>query len=239
MAFYLKDINDNGEHDFVVPVDEDGVVIDEGFWDHFVRSPQRQAQLAANDVSYTWDRLIETFNSHILEGTQYYTTEPDVKASEKLMRFLAKESRIRRRSLAKLLLGLIGQTPRSQRATRVILPLDQGNPYYVFLLLPHLDPVPDDEYREVRRRFLQACCMVTKLKFPDAHDIIGIATETGANEVRSEDALYYDTRHWTEKDEAEATSLQHDLNLLTDMRMFHGTEMEYPTTPNQSTNSVV
>ena len=129
---------------------------------------------------------------------------------------------------ARSLLELIEKTPPSYRATRVMLPSREGDPFYVFLLLPHLQGVPYAEYREVRMKLLEACCLVTKLKFAGALDIVGIASETGVNEYRSEDAMYYDARGWGPEQEAEARSLQEDLGLLNRTTMFKGTEKEYP-----------
>ncbi len=228
LAFYLGHLNENGEHDFVMSPDFNGMAIDEGFWEDFVQSPEQQAQLAANLVSYSWDALIETFNKHILENTQYYTTHPGIDTSERVIRFLAREPRTRRRLLARSLLELIEKTPSSYKATRVMLPSKEGDPFYVFLLLPHLKGVPLIEYREVRMKLLEACCIVAKLKFPDANDIVGIATETGQSEYRSEDAIYYDGRGWGPEEKAEAQSLQEDLGLLTRTTMFRSTEKEYP-----------
>lgn len=231
LAFYLKYLDDTGEHDFVIPPHITLVGIEEGLWEAFTRSPERRAQLAANEVSYSWDALIETFSAHILAGTQYYTTHPgyeNLSNQEKIFRLLAREPRTRRRLLARSLLEAISSTPKTKRFTRVMLPSKPGDPYYVFLLLPHLASVPYEEYREVRRKFLEACCLVTKLEFPDAQDIIGIATESGRTAEGSEDALYYDARDWTEVERAEAESLQRDLDLLTRVTKVEGTEREYP-----------
>ena len=109
-----------------------------------------------------------------------------------------------------------------------MLPSKEGDPFYVFLLLPHLEGVPYAEYREVRMRLLEAYCLVTKLLYPHAQDIVGIATETGLSEYRSEDAMYYDARGWGPEEQAEAQSLQEDLGLLTRTTMFKSTEKEYP-----------
>ena len=236
LGYYLKDINSKGEHDFIVPENASHVYIEEGFWNLFTRSSQRQHQVRANEVSYFWDMLIERFNKHILGGTQYYSTHPDVEQAEQVMRHLARESRTRRRMLARSLLSIVETTPSSMRRTRVIQPSGEGDPYYVFLLLPQFEKQPDDEYRIMRQHFLMACCMVTKLVYPDAQDIIGIATETGSvmNEHRSEDALYFDTRYWTEEQQAEAQKLQQNLGILTDVTTFAGVEQEYPSIPGES-----
>lgn len=228
LAFYLRELNESGEHDFVVPPDTHKVYIEEGHWEDFSRHPQRLAQVDANRVSYAWDALIETFSGHIFAGTSYTMSHPELRDQEKLFRLFAREPRTRRRMLARSLFELIKKSPRSQRATRVILPSQEGEPYYVFLLLPELEHVPYAQYREVRRKFLNACCMVTKLKFPEAQDILGIATETGINENSSHDAAYFDAREWTAEDEAEAQSLHEDLGLLVNVNEFASRELEYP-----------
>jgi hypothetical protein len=230
LAFYLMDLNDLGEHDFIVPSHITKVAIVEGLWEEFTRSPERLAQLAANEVSYSWDALIEAFSIHVLAGTQYYTTHPgyeNLSPQEKIFRFLAREPRTRRRFLVRGLLEAIRDTPKTMRFTRVMLPSKPGDPYYVFLL-PHLPSVTYEEYREGRLKFLEACCMVAKLKFPEAEDVVGIATESGRGVKGTEDILYYDARVWTEDDAAEARSLQRDLNLLTEVTKVEGTEKEYP-----------
>lgn len=229
LAWYLRDIDETGEHDFILPEDADTVVIPEGMWDEFIHSTQRQAQIEANRVSYAWDALIETFNHHILAGTQYYSNHSDFRDLDLIMRFLARENRTRRRMLARTLLEIIQTTPKTLRRTCVVQPSRPGDPYYVFLLLPHPEWVPYDQYRAVRREFLSACCMVTKLMYPDAQDIVAIATETGAdNEGRSEDAFYFDAHNWSDEQQSEAKRLQQELGLLTNVKKHQGVEQEYP-----------
>ncbi len=232
LAFYLAKLNAQGEHDFAVPSEYDFVGIEEGHWEEFACSPQRRAQLKANEISYTWDALIEQFGRHIINGTSRSQTHPGLGNQERLFRFFAREPRTRRRFLAKSLVGLIEKTPPTQRATRVIQPSQSGDPYYVFAVFPHLPSVPYDEYREVRGKLLEALCLVTRLKYPDALDIIGVATEVGiSQETRSEDALYFDARQWTEAEETEAKSLQKDLGLLEHVKEFASREYEFPVFP--------
>jgi hypothetical protein len=208
LAYYLQDVNENDEHDFIFEGEVTGVVIDEGFWEDFSSNPQRLAQLEANKISYAWDALIESFTKHILGATQYYSSHDDVASLEKIIRFLARESRTRRRMLAKSLLDIIRDTPNDMRFTRVIGPSYPGDPFYVFLLLPHSEYVSYRKYREVRQKFLEACCMVVKVNFPEALDVVGIATESGFGDGRSEDAIYLDCRKWTKEDQQEAKSLK-------------------------------
>jgi len=232
LAYYLRELNDEGEHDFIIPPEIEEIFIDEGLWAEFAHHPQRQAQKKEDEISYAWDALIEAFSAHILAGTQHFTTHPDIRDGEKSLRFMARESRTRRRMLARLLVELIDKThAKDFRAARVVLPSSPGDPHYVFLLLSEPTGKPYDEYREVRRNLLFAYCNVVKLKFPDAQDIIGIATETGNEERRSEDVLYFDAREWTEQDRAEAQCVADDLGLLADIRQFTSVEHEYPELP--------
>ena len=229
LAYYLRDINADGEHDFIVPADLNGLAIVEGLWDEFIHSPEYRAQQKANQVSYIWDRLIEQFNNHILGGTQYYTTPPGIEFSERNIRFLAREPRTRRRFLAQSLVDLIEKTPSSMKQARVIEPSRPGDPYFVILILPHPNGMPYEVYRERRRDLLEAYIMCTKSLYPQALDIVGIATENDPEaEHRSEDALYLDARGWTEEQQANARSFQQDIGLLTNLTKFAGVEREYP-----------
>lgn len=236
LAYYLKDINNDGEHDFIVPNNFNALVIPEGLWEGFLRNPRRKAQIEEDKVSYMWDMLIERFNKHILARTQYFTTSSTVRQSERSMRFLAREPRTRRRMLASSLLNLLETRPFSMKRARVLQPSRPGDPYYVFLLLPWFDRRSEEENREVRYKLLEAYCKVTKLMYPNAQDIMGIATETGSvlSEHRSEDAIYLNARYWTDEDQADAKQLQQDLSILTTITgPFKSVEQEYPQVPTQ------
>jgi len=234
LAYYLTNMNDVDEHDFVVPSDiVDGQIVnlcfDEGLWENFSQSPERQAQILADRVSYVWDGLIESVSNHVLGDTQYFTTHPSVKETEPLLRFLAREPRFHRRNLAAGLCGLIDSAPKDMRATRYICPSSAKEPYYVFLTLPRLDWMTYEEYREVRRNVLEDCCYNAKLKFPEAQHIVGIATESGFdNEGRSEDTMYVDAIDWTEEDDIRAKEASEALNILKNPNMFTIHDQEYP-----------
>ena len=200
LAFYLQKLDENGNHDFILPKEDKDInffMLEEGFWDDFVKSSQRASQLEANRISYSWDALIETFNMHILDDTQYLAYPKGVSNQEKTVKFLARENRTRRRMLTKSLYELMAKTAPSERGVRVGVPTRNGEPYYVFLLLPKPDDVSEDKYREYREKrggILEAYCLVVKYKFPDAEDVVGIATESGRRENGSEDLLYFDAR---------------------------------------------
>lgn len=159
LAYYLKNLNDKDEHDFVIPSHIKGQVthlVFDSHWEEFSQSPERQAQVSADKISYVWDKVIESFSKDVVEDTQYFTTHPGVKATESLLRFLARESRFRRRNLAAALCGLIESAPQDMRATCYVCSSSPQEPYYVFLTLPQFNWMTYEQYREARRSLLEA-----------------------------------------------------------------------------------
>jgi hypothetical protein len=232
LAYYLQKLNERGEHDFTIPEGYHGITIDEGLWEEFRGSQERAAQIKANEISYLWDRMIERFSHHLLAGTSLGSPGATVSDHEKIFRFMARESRLRRRLLAKAVTGLIEKAPPyrpSFRATRVVVPSLPGDPYYVLLLLTGPERESQERYRLARRNLLEVMCMVTKLQFPDALDIIGYATEPGPTAGSTEDALYFNARDWDDELQAEAQGYRDKLGLLTKFDSFSETVREYPT----------
>jgi hypothetical protein len=231
LAAYLAKLNDHGEHDFVFPAEMTAITLDEGHWAHFVKSPERKAQLEADRISYAWDALVEVFAKHLLGGTQFFSTHPgDISEQEKAFRFLARECRTRRRLLATALRQIIEKTSSTRMGVRVLSPSREGDPYYVFLIVPRWAAMPEAEYREGRHRLLTAYCAVAKVQYPDARFIVGFATEAGHrdDDSRSEDLVCLDATAWTPDMEERARVLQKDLGLLTKTQRFSGTFKEYP-----------
>src|SRR5258707_831546 len=71
-------------------------------------------------------------------------------------------------------------------------------------------------------------CSVTKLKFPEATHIIGLASEAGLPPQRSEDFIYMDASHWTAKDAARAKQIQKQFGFLRKVTREASREYEYP-----------
>lgn len=229
LAYYLSKLNDEGEHDFIVDKEINALGIDEGFWDDFVKSDQRKSQLAANRVSYSWDDLIEEFIKNILNDSQYIKDPLGPRNQEKIMRFLAREPRTRRRILMNSFFELLKKTSPSQKSVRIVVPSKKGDPYYVFLIVPHIYGTTESDYRKVRMKLLESYSLVVKHDFPDAEDIVGIATEPlTIIDYRSEDAIYFDARIWTPEQEEESKRLKRDLSLLENTKTYRSKEFEFP-----------
>lgn len=229
MAFYLKYVNEQDEHDFVVPSEVAAVAIEEGHYMNFLSCPERRAQVAANHISYSWDALLEKFIGHSLGATQHYTTSANLVDDERMYRFMAREPRTRRRMLSRALHEILEQATSERRRARIVQPSSPGDPFYVFLgFAPRQDRSYED-YRVLRRELLVRYAMAVKVKFADASDIIGIATEPASyGDDRSEDLVYMDGRNWTDREWEEARHWQTELHLFEEMRMYSATEQEYP-----------
>ena len=228
LAHYLTHLNTDGEYDFVFEKDVVSVTFDEGLWQDFVNSPERAGQLKANRISYVWDDIIERFTHHFLHGTSHYLSDTKLSSHELILRFFAREPRLRRRMLASTILDMVQTTPPHLRRLRVLPPTRPGDPYFVMLILPKPSGRSLDQYREVRRRYLEACCRVVKLDFPDALDVVGLASETSATVGRSEDAVYLDARLWTEEMASETARDKAALSILTAANRIQRVERDYP-----------
>jgi hypothetical protein len=73
-------------------------------------------------------------------------------------------------------------------------------------------------------------CLVAKLRFPDAQDIVGVATETIAlsKEGRSEDVIHVDVTTWTSEDDIQVKQIAQELKLSQDLQTFCDRYDEYP-----------
>ena len=235
---YMTKIKEE-EHDFDFPKDSDGIAILEGEWDRFCENPQRKAQLEEDKISYFWDALIEQFNTHALNGTQYMVFGGGIKDSERVMRFFASESRFKRRLLSKAVLGLIEKTPENICGRRFSVPLDELGPYYIFVAFPREKEHTEKEYRAFRGEYLKTCSMVVRSVYPKAHDIIGFATEAGKSlEGRSEDAMYFDGRRWNDEMHKEAKELQEKLRILIEPTYYKVHDTEFPDVPDKQVPKV-
>jgi len=209
LSFYMKNLNAKGEHDFVLPPEVNALTLTEGLWHAFENSPERKAQVEADKISYNWDSLINVFGRHALAGTSERTFPVGVGTTEKIMRFLASQSRLRRRVLASAFLDLIASTPPDKMKFRFIAAKQDDGVFFAFLVFPVMEDKPYEDYRKVRVEALGCYCKTLRLRIPDAKDIIGIATESGRmlRAEGSEDAIYLDGRVWTEEDRKDAEGI--------------------------------
>jgi hypothetical protein len=235
LAYYLSNINEDGQHDFVVWDKNElapfpsALVFDEGHWQRYSQSDQRKTQLAEDRVSYLWDKLIEEHSRHILEKTQYFRTGSTIGEAEILLRWLAREPRLRRRLLSIALGSFVKSAPTNQRATRYLIPTHAGEAYYVFLTLPTDACNEYSSYRAMRRTMLEIASVNLRQHYPDARHVVGLATEPGfENGGRSHDALYIDLNAFSNEELNEYAELAENLNMFTKPSFQYVSVDEYP-----------
>lgn len=230
LALYLRNLNPDGEHDFPDIKDNNGFILEEGFWEEFLKSEQYKSKKEADRISYGWDRLINSFLTHFFNQTFEKVSWNDVNEFEEGLRWMVKEPRTRRRLIMNTIYKKIEKTSPTESSSAVICPSNPGDPYYIFVLSPYDEKSYSSyqEYKEIRGEFLMAYCLILKYKFPDVVDLIGIATESGLSDNRSEDLIYHNFEGWTEENQKEAEDLYIRTGLLKDLTIHQSKEYEFP-----------
>jgi hypothetical protein len=144
---------------------------------------------------------------------------------------MAREPRWKRSGYSRVFADMLKTTAANKPRQVFLTPPTKDDPYYLLVLFPNpnIPSVSYDHYREKRRFYLEACCKIARLEYPDAKDIIGIATEPGLNnDGRSEDAAYLDGREWTPAMEEEAKELQERLGVFRTPKRKNIHLREYP-----------
>lgn len=233
LGIYLGRVDENTDHGFFFDDSDRAIAIEEGYWSDFVRSPERTSQRKANEISYSWDRLIEKFSFHIVTGTQHFATDRTVPIQETLIRWLARENRTRRRMISRKLGSMIMEAKQNHRRATLMMPSRPGDPFWVFLVLGQPPGVDREDYRWTRRELLTRYCAVVRYLHPNAEDICGIATDIYSEEGISEDAVYFDGREWSDEMQVDAREWHEEFGLLNNTKSTHFTEREYPAPPPQ------
>ena len=163
----------------------------EGDWVKLCNSNAYKAREKANQISHIWDELIEYQNWFIISGNSKVISESkNATSQEKLMRIMASESRLTRRSLGESFLTANKNETKESRFTRIILSTSKSSLAYVFLSLPHPDDLELEDYLEMRRYDIQLYAFGAKLKFEYINEIIGIVFEPNKNEFGLIDYFY-------------------------------------------------
>jgi hypothetical protein len=232
LARYLKHADGKGKRGFGLSDKFDVALIEEGGWKALLTNPQWLAKLEADKVSYAWDALIEKFAHYAATGEAELREGMGIADFERALRFLARESRVKRRSLADAILGIMQQArPGTERASRVVFPAEPGDPFYAFLALHKPEGIGHEKYRVKRREMLYALCLATRSRWPEARDVVGVATEPLSAKSRSEDLLYLDGSVWDSAMEEEAEAARAQFGLFNSLRMKQRHYSEYPVGP--------
>jgi hypothetical protein len=226
LAYYIRNTDKQGVHDFVLPDDQPQLVIDKGIWESTQRHPAYLRRKNDDKISYVWDRLILIFTKPMMDGSLLiWGNEFDIKRHELAVRIMAKETRLRRRGLSVDILEAIKIAHPEKRFARIIVepgPMQGGDTGYIFLQLPNTNNkygADYDAYREVRRQMLDIYCHVTKSRFPYLQRVIGIGTEPPKYTREggtSEDLVLIEFDEWSEEQQKKAEKMSKELNIFSE-----------------------
>ena len=252
LAYYLTSGSEDREHDFVKPSgkpfkENDRLVIEEGSYASLIRRPAYLRKKQADEISYVWDRLIESFTGNILAGTSVavFGETPDASEAEQGLRSLALEHRVHRRMMGELLLEAMQRAEQREedRFVRVVMP----DPYsadhrvaYVFLILAYPTRFElageYEQYRKVRANMLHAYCLCVLSENRHLKRVVGIAFDASSNVTGraggSEDIVAIEVHDWTETLERQVAELREKFDVMKPGRLEHGaiSAWEYPST---------
>jgi hypothetical protein len=232
LAYYLKNMNENQEHDFALDDRVQAVLFEDGIWFDFESGPQRSRQIQADQRSYLWDRIIERLAEDTRLAFEFAGHRINPEDSEEILRILASESRFRRRQLANALGDVIrNRHAGTDRMGRLIISSKSDDRPYLFMGLEHPSFVDYDTYRSVRMEMLVLYCESVWLRYPEVREIVGIATELGPSNTRTFDVTVVDLGSLREQDRDRVETNSRDLKLLRGVRERRVTDNEYPDEP--------
>lgn len=194
IAIYLMRYDPNKQqHSFPEAPSGSLIALREGDWTSLRASKSYRARRKANEISYLWDELIEFQNSHIISGTaSTIFGEESIEVYERIMRMMAQENRVTRRTLGKSIYRAHSINIQGKRFTRTVVRIPEGDRAYVFMTLPHPPEYTNEQYRGARMNDLMACCYRCKLKFENVKEVIGISFEPGKTKLTSVEYLLID-----------------------------------------------
>ena len=215
LAYYAIRTNDEGDHDFTAPEgrtweDIGSLEIEHGNWARYVSDSRYRAKKVANEISYTWDRLIETFTNHLMGGTSIVIEghSYSLTNSEIAVRHMAFQNRFLRRSHSKAILGALEIGRSRDVFFRAIIPPESSKRKetgFFFMTLKYLSWMDDrggyEKYRQMRSFYIQTYAQALLMKHRYLRQVIGIAMEPpGQGRGSSEDIVFAAQTDWTEQD---------------------------------------
>jgi len=231
LALYLRSLDprEPKRHGFGDTTGINVLSITEGEWADFESSPEKAERDAANADSYMWDRLIDRFAKHSIEGTQHFTSAADPQQTERTLRILNAVPRTGRRALAEQCYGRISTMgDRPYRVWGGRSP-DESKPAFTFLAVRRGDGEDPKEYRRRRLHMLTMCTALSRIRNPEVSSHVGIGHGPIGND-NSEDVVLVDDESWSPELEAEAMAFRDESGILRQVRETRSTAHEYPRT---------
>lgn len=207
LAHYFLNYDEKEKRHRIGPSNEEfnSLYIGEGEWKDFQESGTYKATKKVNEISYTWDSLLQRTSSNALEG-RLLGVSP-LKSGRTAIHEMAKEPRFSRRALSEGMYRAISNFPEDvgEFARNVsLMPSFYPETRYVFLQLKVPNELRDaDDYHARRQHMLEIACGAAKNAFPEIQQIVGIAIDAPKfYEDNSEDFVLMDCADWSEAQSA-------------------------------------
>lgn len=231
LAVYMKNLNENGEHDFTTEpgraiAGHEMLVVEGGSYNDIRKRGEYKRKKSADRQSYLWDKLIESFARNIIADKTYLVRgfegyhEPSKR--EMGLRYMALVPRLERRSHSIAIKDAFQKIGTRDRFFRAMLPgeshPDRSTGF--FLLLVKRDTVfvdkSDEDYRRLRANIGIGYALNLLRHVPYLDRVVGIATEGElSRELRSEDLLYAERPDWTAEGLAEIDAMAEGMGIFT------------------------
>ncbi len=220
LAAYLRTMDATGEEHvfFNVPsVDAlpDVVHFEPGFHNALCDDPAYQRKKQADQISYEWDKLVDRFLEYGDPRLHENFVDQTAVDTERGLRLMAAESRFRRRQLAQAFVGALRRVEAGERLGRLIYGGGEGEPAYVFVVVPKREDETYDDYRQYRIALVHAYARTAKLKAPRATTFIGIGFDNPNKDYEggSEDLFVLSQEKWTAHELDELARMRRELGL--------------------------
>ena len=196
------------------------MVIGNDLWDQFEKKPEVIAKTREDQVSYVWDRLIESISADILTDNLEFGGLSD--NAELVIRTMAREDRFSRRQLGTAFTEFLRLAAEGEIKARSLLA--PSGVQYVFLAASHY------EAREYRTAELAQRCLVARSKDGVGPIVVGIATEKPVppGKGHSFDVIYFEALELSETDLKKAQEFRNELGLFKNPRFTRQSGDEYP-----------
>ena len=210
LAYYAIRINEDGDHDFVVETGKGPLTIDRQQYARYTRDPRYLAKKSADEVSILWDRFIEAFTNHMLDGTSITldSHEFDLRKNELGVRHMALVPRFIRRSYSEAIAGALQKGKHTDQFVRVMISpagSKQNETAFFIFTVKYLDGMEAkggyENYRVMRSRIAQIYARGLLERHSYLKRVVGISREPpDQGRGVSEDLVYAEQYEWTDKD---------------------------------------
>lgn len=233
LSVYLENVDDEEKHSFKFENEDLKIEIEKKIWQNHKNNHRYLLKNIEDKTSYIWDSMINRFTNEMLNQRLIEQSVLNPLELNKVLKIMASENRLNRRSLAKTFIDLFEkykQFDKNKILKRVVIFENNDKKAYVFLITNKPENWKYEDYQNERKYQLFNYMMSLKGKYPNLLDIVGISREAVLDESSSNDILYIDGRNWNKEDEEEADEIFLKYGYLKDenIEKFSREEVEYP-----------